>query len=200
MKCCASSGMSSRRSRSGGTSIGKMFSRKNRSARNVPAAHVVGQVAVGGGDHAHVHAHGLRAADALELLLLQHAQQLHLRLERQVADLVEEDGAVVGQLEAALLLLHRAGERAAFVAEQLALDSVAGSAPQFTFTITLGRRRLTRWMARAISSLPVPVSPSTSTDESVSATSAMARNTCCIAAERPRISPKCRSASKASCR
>ena len=39
--------------------------------------------------------------DALELALLQHPQQRDLRLRRQLADLVEEERAAVGQLEAA---------------------------------------------------------------------------------------------------
>ena len=59
------------------------------------------EVAVGGGDEAHVDVDGLDAADALELALLQRAQQLHLHLDRDLADLVEEEGAAVGQLEAA---------------------------------------------------------------------------------------------------
>ena len=63
-----------------------------------------------------------RAAEPLELLLLQHAQQLRLELERNVADLVEEERAAVGELEAADLLRDRAGERAALVAEELALE------------------------------------------------------------------------------
>ena len=63
---------------------------------------------------------GLRAAEPLELLLLQDAQQLHLDIQRQLADFVEEDRAVVRQLEASVLLLHRAGERTALVSEQLA--------------------------------------------------------------------------------
>ena len=44
---------------------------------------------------------------ALELALLQHAQQLHLRAQVDVADLVEEQRAALGQLEAALLALLR---------------------------------------------------------------------------------------------
>ena len=45
----------------------------------------------------------LGAAEPLELALLQHAQQLHLRRQVDVADLVEEQRAALGQLEAALL-------------------------------------------------------------------------------------------------
>ena len=68
----------------------------------------------------------LLAADALEPALLEHAQELGLQAERQLADLVEEQRAAVGHLEAAGLLFGRAGERALLVAEQLALDQRLG--------------------------------------------------------------------------
>ena len=68
----------------------------------------------------------LRAAEALELLLLQHAEQLGLQLRRDVADLVEEQRPLVGQLEAADLLADGAGEGALLVAEQLALQQPRG--------------------------------------------------------------------------
>jgi hypothetical protein len=61
-------------------------------------------------------------ADALELLFLEHAQQLGLQVGADLADLVEQQRAAVGELEAAFALLVRAGEGAAFVAEQLALE------------------------------------------------------------------------------
>ena len=67
---------------------------------------------------------GLRAADALDLPLLDRAQQLRLQVEPQVADLVEEQRAAGRQLELAELLLVRAGERAALVAEERALDEL----------------------------------------------------------------------------
>src|SRR5438067_861490 len=47
----------------------------------------------------------LVAADADDLLLLEHAQQVGLGLQADVADLVEEDGASVGDLELALLAI-----------------------------------------------------------------------------------------------
>ena len=59
------------------------------------------QVAVGGGEHAHVDLDDLVAADALDLAVLEHAQQLGLQVEVELADLVEEDGAALGLLEAA---------------------------------------------------------------------------------------------------
>ena len=69
---------------------------------------------------------GLRVAHALELVLLQHAEQLDLQLGRGGVDLVEEDGAGVGGLEAAGAVVDGAGERAADVAEQLAFQQVLG--------------------------------------------------------------------------
>ena len=86
--------------------------------------HLVLQVDVGGGDDAHVDLDRLHAAQAHELALLHHAQQLGLRLERDVADLVEEDAALVGELEQALLRVDGAGERALDVAEQRRLEQV----------------------------------------------------------------------------
>ena len=62
------------------------------------------EVAVGGGDDAHVDLDGAGAADALQLAFLQHAQQLGLEGGGDLADLVEEQGAAVGLLEAALAL------------------------------------------------------------------------------------------------
>ena len=67
-----------------------------------------------------------RAAEPLDLPFLEHPQQLGLQLQRQLADLVEEDGPAVGQLEAAGLRGERAGERAALAAEELALDQRPG--------------------------------------------------------------------------
>ena len=84
------------------------------------------QVAVGRGDQAHVDADGLDAADPLELALLEHAQQLDLHLVGDLANLVEEERAARGQLEAAGLGADRAGEGAALVAEELGLHQVLG--------------------------------------------------------------------------
>jgi hypothetical protein len=55
-----------------------------------------------------------------ELAGLQGAQQLGLAGQGQFADLVQEQRAPVGELEQPHLVLDRAGEGAADVAEQLA--------------------------------------------------------------------------------
>ena len=60
-----------------------------------------------------------------DLAVLQHAQQLRLQLQREVADLVEEERPAVGQLEAAGVRGDRAGEGALLVAEELALDAAS---------------------------------------------------------------------------
>jgi hypothetical protein len=83
-----------------------------------------GQVLVRRGDDPDVDLDRLGAADRRERALLQHPQQLDLQRRRHVADLVEEEGAAVGDLEQPGLILDRAGERAADVAEQRALEQV----------------------------------------------------------------------------
>ena len=60
------------------------------------------------------------AAHALEGVVLKHAEELGLERRRHLADLVQEDGAAVGQLELALSPLVRPGEGALLVPEQLA--------------------------------------------------------------------------------
>ena len=86
--------------------------------------HLLLQVDVGGGDDADVDLDRLHAAEAHELALLHHPQQLGLRLDRDVANLVEEDAALVGQVEHALLRVDRPGERALDVAEEGRLEQV----------------------------------------------------------------------------
>src|SRR5207245_10946098 len=54
------------------------------------------KINVGGGDHADVHALGAVAAEAFEFLLMQHAKEFGLQLERDVADFVEKKRAAVG--------------------------------------------------------------------------------------------------------
>ena len=126
MKYSTRSGTSSGRARSGGISIGSTFRRKNRSARNRCLATSSSEVPVGRRDDAHVDADVVGATDALEALFLEEPQQLGLKPRRHLADLVEEHRSAVGHLEQTLLLQPRIGERAALVAEQLALEQLLG--------------------------------------------------------------------------
>ena len=74
------------------------------------------------GNQAHVGANRLRAAQPLELARLNHAQQLDLGRQVQLADFIEKERAPLGELEASFLRRVRAGERPFFVAEQLRFD------------------------------------------------------------------------------
>src|SRR6185436_15810712 len=80
------------------------------------------EVAVRGGDDAHVDGDDLAAPDPLELPLLEHPEELGLELGSEVPDLVEVEGAAVRQLEAAEAALVSVGERAPLVAEELGLE------------------------------------------------------------------------------
>jgi hypothetical protein len=104
--------MSSVRSRSGGSSTGT----------KQPGLDRLLEIPVGGRDQAHVDVERFDAADTFEARFLQHAQELHLHVDGQLADLIEKQRAAVRELEAARLLRDRTRERALLVAEQLGLD------------------------------------------------------------------------------
>ena len=116
-------------------------------------------------------------AEPLELLLLQHAQQLDLH----VGDSSPTSSRKIVPLCASSkrpFFCCTAPVNAPRSCPNSSLSArLAGSAAQLTLTITPCRRRLRLWMARAVSSLPVPVSPSTSTVDSVSATMPIDLNT-----------------------
>src|SRR5256886_17682387 len=83
---------------------------------------LLAQHAVGRGDDARVDRVRLAAAAAQALALLQRAQELHLDVRRDLGDLVEEERAAVGALEAAGARRDGAREGALLVAEELALE------------------------------------------------------------------------------
>ena len=60
------------------------------------------QILVGGGDDAHIHLDRGEATDTIELAVGQDPQQAGLEFRRHVADLIEEEGAAIGLLEAPL--------------------------------------------------------------------------------------------------
>ncbi len=83
------------------------------------------EVDVGRADQPEVRLNHAAAAHRAELAVLQHAKQLDLQAGRHLADFVQQQGAAVGQLHQTGLVGHRAGERAALVAEQLGFDQLA---------------------------------------------------------------------------
>ena len=119
--------MSSRRSRRGGNGDGEDVE----AVIEVRAELLLGgegaQVAIGGGDQAEFRGQGARVAEALELAVLEDAQELGLELERQVGDFIEEQRAFVSQLDAAQALVEGSGEGAFFVAEHFAFEQTGGN-------------------------------------------------------------------------
>ena len=77
-----------------------------------------------GGHDPDVHVQRPLAADPLECAVLEDPQQPHLRGRRELAALVEEEGAPVRPLEPSLPRPDRPREAAALVAEQLGVDQV----------------------------------------------------------------------------
>ena len=114
-------GMSSRRFRSGGRNRHHVQPIKQ-ILPELSLGDLLLKIDVGRGDHAHVHFDRLRIPHALELALLQHAQQFHLQLRLQRADLVQENRPVAGRFKPALLVPDGAGERTFHVTEQFALQ------------------------------------------------------------------------------
>jgi hypothetical protein len=80
-------------------------------------AHLALEVAARRGDDADIGLQRLVAADATELARLEDPQEHRLDVQRQLADLVEEDGPPVGALEGPLALCDGSRERSALVAE-----------------------------------------------------------------------------------
>src|SRR6266702_2567472 len=85
------------------------------------ASHRFFEIFVGRRDDAHVALDGMVAADTLEFLFLQYAQKLGLEGGRDFADLVEKNRALVGEFEAPLARINRAGKCPLFMAEKLGL-------------------------------------------------------------------------------
>ena len=80
------------------------------------------EVDVGRSDHAHIDRALIAGADPAHQALLEHAVELYLHRQREVGDLVEEDGAAVGLLEQTAAVAGRPGEAALEVTKELALE------------------------------------------------------------------------------
>ena len=125
-KWFTSSGISSRRSRSGLTrqpddveAVEEVF------AEAAVAAPPVASSGVGGRDHADRHRRRRRLAERQDFARLEEAQQLGLEVEAELADLVEEQRALARGADDAGVVAVGAGEGAAAVAEQLAFEHLA---------------------------------------------------------------------------
>ena len=148
------------------------------------------QIAVRRRDETHVDLDRLVAAETLEFLFLQHAQQLGLQLQGNVTHLVEKKCPAVGQFKAPDLLRNGAGEGTFFVAKQLAFQKSRGNGGTIELDERSAAASTEPCSARAISSLPVPVSPYTKTVDSVGATVSTLLRISRRAVFLPMISPK----------
>lgn len=80
------------------------------------------EAAIGGRHHPHIDLHAAFAADAANLEILEHPQQLGLQMQGHLADLVEEECPVVGQFERSPAAPRRAGKGPLLVAGQFTLE------------------------------------------------------------------------------
>ena len=87
--------------------------------------HPLLEVRVGRGEHPDVHRLRTCLADRHDLGLLEESKQLRLDVERQVADLIEEQRASDRRADQSLLIGDRAGEAAAAMPEQLTVGQIA---------------------------------------------------------------------------
>ena len=85
------------------------------------------QVAMSRGYNPNIHVLGPRAAQPLELSLLQDAQELRLQLQWNVANFIQKQRSLVRQLNPANLLNDCTGKSAALVAKQFAFEQAAGN-------------------------------------------------------------------------
>jgi hypothetical protein len=100
----------------------------------------LGQALVRRGDQLNVDLAVAHLAEPAEAFLLEHLQQLGLHLRVEVADLVEEHDAAVGDLEQPLLAVDRARVGALLVAEELRSRGTRATARRSSCRRTARRR------------------------------------------------------------
>jgi hypothetical protein len=79
---------------------------------------------------------------AFELLFLQYAQKFGLQCRRNIAHLVQEERAFIGQLKTANLLRYGSGERASLAAKSSLSSRSSGMAAQFSLMEGRPHRKL----------------------------------------------------------
>ena len=111
-----------------------------------PGGDFLAQAAVGGRDHAHIEAIGVRAAQALDLALLQNPQQLGLQRQRNLGDLIEQQGAALRLLELAGVRGVRAGEAPRSQPNSMASSMFSGNGGAIDRDEGCAARGEWRWM------------------------------------------------------
>ena len=92
-----------------------------------PVRHPAREVAVGGCHQAKIHRELGCTANAHDVALLEHPQEFHLQVRRQLGYLVQEKGAAGGPLDEPNAALVGAGESPFLMAEELRLEDLAGN-------------------------------------------------------------------------
>ncbi len=87
--------------------------------------HHLRQILIRGCYDANIHSNRAGAAKPLKLLFLQNSQELWLQFERQIADLIQKQCSLVGELKAARGLRQGSGEGSTLVAKQLVFEQSA---------------------------------------------------------------------------
>src|SRR5579859_566178 len=85
------------------------------------------QISICSDNNAHIHFHGLRAADAIKSPFFQNAQKFGLNGQRQLANFIEKQSAAMRQVQLAHFARTCARERAAFVPKKLVLHQSFGN-------------------------------------------------------------------------
>src|ERR1700720_4019027 len=80
------------------------------------------QISIGRRDHTNIDARGTSAAYGLELALLEHAEQLGLKLQWHVSNFIKKQCAAVRQRKPADMRINRSGKGSAFVPEKLTFE------------------------------------------------------------------------------
>src|SRR5262249_5491597 len=93
-------------------------------APKLPLLHVDFEVAMRRRNDACRHGNRPIRSESNDCALLQHAQELGLRRQGQLADLVEKERSSAGRLERAFSRAVRPGKRSALVSKQLAFDKL----------------------------------------------------------------------------
>src|SRR5215470_1665787 len=88
----------------------------------MPVRNTALQVTISRSDHADIGVNRTVATYSLEFFFLKDSQQGDLHFCCQLANFVKKDRSAMGSFESADPLLQRSGERALFMAEQLARD------------------------------------------------------------------------------
>src|SRR5690349_22517792 len=75
------------------------------------------QIAIGGGDHAHVNINFLGATQRPDFAFLQHTIEFHLHRRTHVADLIKKESSVVRSLKKSLAIFVGSGKGALEIPE-----------------------------------------------------------------------------------